>query len=275
MKETIRPWARTAGKVGHISHGLIYATVGLMALHVFPGSGENSTDFIGVLNRLVQSMLGKVYITLLAGGFFGFAAWRLVQVIWDTEQMGKKINGTIMRAVFALLGIAYGYFGWRVLSLLWRGSSTSGDQKAESSVAQLLGTWYGPWLIGLAAAIISFSALYQFFQAFTVRFKATLKERELRECNAWLPFLALGCVGLVARGVLFGMLAGMLVWSWVTHDPQKAGSHGDAISIIAQAPMGLGLVMAEAAGLIIYGLFAALQAKYRYILMEEKEWVNR
>lgn len=269
MNKKIRQWARLCGKVGFISHGLIYITVALMAFHVFSGSGERSTDFIGVLDELVGSPTGKVYIFLLSVGFFGFALWRIVQVIWDTEENGKNVQGVAVRTLLGIIGVGYGWLGYNVFSLLLQGGATSGDQTTEFTVARLMGSPLGLWLIGFAASVVAAGSLYQFFQAVTARFKVTLR-RERFKNRSWKIYILMGRIGLIARGVLFGVLSFLFFWALFTYDPQKAGSQGDVFSALAEAPYGYWFIMAEALGLLIYGVFAAGQARFRYLLMDEK-----
>ncbi len=268
-KEKLWPLVRFAGRLGLISHGMIYGTVGLMAVHVFSGLGGESQDFVAVLMELSDSVLGKIYISCLGCGFFGFAVWRFVQAIFDTEEVGKSWQGRLFRAGFVFIGIGHAFLGFSIARMMLTGEGESAQENTENMVRRMLESWYGPWLVVLAASIVAGSAVYQFVQGYFAGFRETLKREQMAELTVRV-FTWLGRVGLFARGILFGLLSFLLFWAVYTFDADKAGSHGEALTALASFPLGWWLVMAEAVGLIAYASFSAGQAKYRYMFMEEK-----
>ena len=75
----------------------------------------------------------------------------------------------------------------------------------------------------------------------------------------------IGQVGTVARGVVVG-LAGVLVVSaaW-TFEPQKARGIDGALRTLLEQPYGRVLTGLAALGLLAFGVFGLLEARYRKV----------
>jgi hypothetical protein len=72
-----------------------------------------------------------------------------------------------------------------------------------------------------------------------------------------------GGAGLVARGSLFGVI-GWFLWNASSHhNPGEAGGIDRALAAIAKAPFGPTLLAMMAVGLICYGVYMWVQARFR------------
>ena len=69
--------------------------------------------------------------------------------------------------------------------------------------------------------------------------------------------------GLVARGSVFALLGGFVVYSAVTADPDEAKGLGEGLATLAAQPYGTVLLFVAAVGLVAYAVYAFLQAAYR------------
>ena len=71
-------------------------------------------------------------------------------------------------------------------------------------------------------------------------------------------YTLLGIVGYVARGVVFALIGVFLVRAAWDYDPKEAVGYDGALSKLQQAPY-------TAAGLVAFGLFCLVQARYREV----------
>ena len=86
-----------------------------------------------------------------------------------------------------------------------------------------------------------------------------------RDIGAWAVLASRA--GLAARGVVFGIVAWYLIRAGMTRRAGDAAGTADAIRVVANwpEPFGSWLLGITGAGLMAYGFFQILQAKYRDI----------
>ena len=74
-----------------------------------------------------------------------------------------------------------------------------------------------------------------------------------------------GVVGHLARFVVFSIIGWFLVKAAVEFEPKKAVGLDGALAQVAQQPYGKWLLFAVAAGILAYGLYAAVESRYRRV----------
>lgn len=77
----------------------------------------------------------------------------------------------------------------------------------------------------------------------------------------------LGRAGMGARGVVFGIIGGFLLYAALRSDPNEARGLAGAFKILAQQPFGLWLLGIVAAGFVAYGLYQFFEARYRRVAL--------
>ena len=120
----------------------------------------------------------------------------------------------------------------------------------------------GPILVGLLGAFVVGYSLYQIHKGWTLKFKDELKTGEMSQAEVKGATLA-GRIGLIARGVVFGMVGGYLIKAAATAQPGQAKTFGDALSEIASQSYGMVLLIVVAAGLVAYAVLQVALARYR------------
>ena len=83
--------------------------------------------------------------------------------------------------------------------------------------------------------------------------------------------LWIGRIGQGARGIVFVIMGGYAVAAGWHTNPQEAKGLGEALRVIERAPYGPYLLAAVAAGLLAYGLFQFVEARYRRIAADVTE----
>jgi len=136
------------------------------------------------------------------------------------------------------------------------------DQAAtRGAVKTLLAFPYGGWLvfgIGVATIAIGLGNLLQAtLRNFTKRLDANPKfsRRAAR----------LARVGYCARGFVFFLVGLSIATAGLSNRDAEAYSAGGALSYLRALPFGDGLLSLTAVGLIAFGLFAFVEARYRDI----------
>ncbi|HRW05740.1 MAG TPA: DUF1206 domain-containing protein [Caldilineaceae bacterium] len=261
------PWVVWLARFGYAAKGLVYITIGALAVQVAIGSGGRTTGPAGALASLSHQPFGQILLILVAVGLFGYALWRFVQSWVDPEHEGSNAKGIVKRIGYAVSGIIYAAFGIEAVRLvLGSGGGSNESQQASDWTARLMSQPFGIWLVGIVGAIVIGTGLYQFYRAYSAKFREVLK---LHEMNAneerWAT--RAGRLGFAARGVVYSIIGIFLVIAAMHANPDEAVGIGEALQKLAQQPYGPWLLGLVAIGLVAYGFFAIVLARYRRIFI--------
>jgi hypothetical protein len=75
----------------------------------------------------------------------------------------------------------------------------------------------------------------------------------------------LGVVGLLARGVVFGLIGAFLIKAAAEYDPREAIGLDGALQKLARQTYGEWLLGLTAAGLVAYAIFCLVEARHRRV----------
>jgi hypothetical protein len=252
-------------RLGFAAKGLIYATVGLLAFQAAAGMGGRITDSDGALRAILRQPFGHTLLLVLAIGLFGYAAWRTVQGLVDSERRGKDVKGLALRASFVARGALHAFVGWKVLQL-YRGLAIGAGRTEDRLVAATF-TWpLGDWVVVLGGLGLMGFAIYQCYRAVKTKLGKHFNLGGLRrDLGEWAVHASR--IGLAARGAVFAIIAWYLIRAGMTRRAGDAAGTADAIRVVANwpAPVGSWLLGAIGAGLVAYGFYQVLHAKYREI----------
>jgi hypothetical protein len=257
----VAPWVERFARVGYVAKAILYATVGVLAAGAAFGHGEN-TDTRGAMTKLLGAPFGRVLLVVIALGLFGYAAWRCTSAIIDAERRGNDLKGLALRAGFLIRGLVHAVLGYSAMRLALAGVASQGDRsKQATGVAMRMPG--GVWLVWVAALLVGGFGLYQLYRAATAKLSKQLHEDEMRsEVGSWA--ISVSRFGIAARGLVFLGIAWAVGRAAAEHNPANAGGIDDALDTLSQ--LGPLPYAAIGAGLIAYGVYELLNARYRRIV---------
>ncbi len=256
------PWVARLGRVGLVSQGFSYGIVGVLALMLAVGEGGGTTSRQGALKTLAGEPAGTALLVALAFGFAGYAVWRFAQAFFDRDREGTDAKGLGKRLGAAGKGAVYVGLTAATISILVGGRQSSGGTNEDEATAGVLGWPGGRWLVLAVALGVLVAAGYHFYRAFTAKFMDEMERAAMSPAEErWTK--RVGRVGLVARGVVFGLIGVFLGKAALEYDPDETIGLDGALAKLADATHGAWLLGLTAAGLVAFGLFCALQAVYR------------
>lgn len=248
-------------RLGLASRGLVYLVIGLLAGQVAFGQGGQA-DRNGALGTLRDQPFGKGLLVVLAVGFTGYAAWRLLEAaVGHRDAEGAKRAGKRLGSLGK--GVLYGSFAVSTVRFVGSSSGGSGD-KTKPLTARAMGMTGGQLLVGAVGVAVVAAGLWTAYRGLSRKF---LDKLDL-PAGSWLTRdLAgrLGLVGLLGRGLVLCLLGGFLVEAAVTFDPGKAKGLDAGLKTLAQQPFGTVLLLAAALGLLAFGLWSFVEARYRRV----------
>ena len=257
------PWLVRLGRFGYAAKGVVYVIIGgLAALGALRGGG-GTTDSRGALTELLRQPFGYVLLGVVAVGLAGYALWRLVMALKDTENKGRELKGLAVRFGYACIGLVYAGLSYSAVQLtLGNGAGKGSDETSQELTARFMALPFGRWLVGLAGlCVIGFGA-WQCYKGLSARFRKKLKIGEMAELTDRLAVRA-GQVGLTARGVVFGIVGTFLIQAALHARANEARGLSGALYALEQQPYGPYVLGAVALGLVAYGLYMFVEARYR------------
>jgi hypothetical protein len=260
-----RPWVEPLARFGYAARGVVYAFIGVLAIQAaFFGRGE-TTGPQGAIQKIAEQ--SKLLLVLIAIGLFGYALWRFVQGILDPENKGNDAKGMVKRGAMVASGVVYAGLALLAARLIAQdgGAAAAGGGSQASGTAKLLSLPFGRALVILAGLGVIISALQQIHDAYTKKFTRRLKTQEMSPEEQRLA-VHTGQLGLAARGIAFLITGWFLIQAALRYDPSQARGLAGALDTLAHQPHGPWLLGLVALGLVAYGAYSFLQARYRRIL---------
>lgn len=257
-------WVERLARFGYISKGIVYAIVGLLAVQVAFGTGGRTTDTKGALQTIVNQPFGKFLLALVAIGLIGYVIWRFIQAIQDPEHQGHDAKGLMKRIGYAINGFVYAGLALSAVKIVIGSGGGGNSNSTEDWTARLLSQPFGRWLVATGGVLIVALGFYQFYKAFSAKFRRELNLSELSNTESqWV--IRICRFGLAARGVAFSIIGWFLIQAARQSDASAAGGLDEVLQTLAQQPYGTWLLGIMAFGLVAYGIYEIVQARYRQL----------
>jgi hypothetical protein len=258
----VAPWIEILARVGFVAKGVLYATIGLLAGCAGLGHGGATTDNRGAMGRLLGLPFGRAVLVVVAIGLVGYATWRLVEGVADPEHRGTDAKGLALRSSFVARGVFHLWLAFSAINVVMGRASSSSGTQSEHATATVFRLPKGEWVVFAAAIGIAAFGAYQVYRGVVAKLSRDVDEgRVANETGDWL--IAVSRIGIAARGIVFMAIGWLLFHAAREHDPKAAGGIADALNEVAR--LGQWPFVATAAGLIAYGVYQLLSARYRRI----------
>jgi hypothetical protein len=255
----LAPWIRRFVRIGYAAKGVLYLLIGVLALRLALGDGGRLMDSSGALQTILRQPFGAALMAIIAAGILAYAGWEIVNAWTDAKRQGTTASGLIDRGLSIIKGAVYGAIGIDALRLVMgaRAASSDADDYARTAMAFPLG---GTFLILVGAGIAAYG-LKQLHMAWKSMFDDDLNVQHLRrEGGAWV--VNIGRAGIGARAVILVLVGTTLARAGFVEQPSEADGTAEALWTVFAQPYGQWLLAAVAAGLICFGVFQMLHARY-------------
>lgn len=252
-------WLPWLGRCGFVGRGLVYLVAGAFVFYTAI-TAHSPGGWRSAFLALRDLPLGIPAVIVLTVALATFILWRLLEALLDPENRGREIKGLALRGIWLVSAIAYAALAWKALEVLLRQPSGSDDGNAQQAAALAMSEPLGRWFVLIVGAAIIIVGLVQISRSLVldVHKRLGLANDEL---SSWLAVL--GRIGLLARGLVFAVIGGFLVYAAWIYDPQKARAMSGALRVIEAQPFGAWLLGGVGLGLVAFGLFGLAVARYR------------
>ena len=239
-------------RVGYFSRAVLYAMVGLIAL-TSAGAIREGTE--GIFAAIEAFPAGVALLWIMVLGLCAYALFRLASFFFDIENNGSDAKGWAKRIGHA--GSALGHFALAWTAYEFASGPGGSGGGAQDAAAGVLSFSFGPVVLGLLGLAFFVTALFQLKKGIGGEF--------MHRISAGAPAATrwVGGLGYAARAVVYAVIG----WSLVKVGFLSAGAGeiktlADAVASLAgQGP----LFTITALGMLLFGLFSFVLARYRII----------
>jgi hypothetical protein len=245
-----------AARTGLFAKGVLYTILGVLAGQLAVGARGVDASQQGAMRSVAAQPLGRGLLVLLAIGLAGYAGWRLRQALDPPESSFPR---WLLRAAMVVRALLY--LALAVLAGAEVVGAAAGDDQEQSITAALLALPGGVVLVVAVGLVIVVVGLVQFREAWSAGSQEVLDLAErhpaVRRNVRWM-----GRLGHAARGLVFCTAGGFLVRAALRAEPDEGVGLDAALREVVDAPAGRWVLAAIATGLVTYGGFCLVQARY-------------
>lgn len=257
------PGVQRLARLGYAAKGVVYIIIGYVAADAAFSRSEQVQGSEGALGTILRQPFGKVLLGIMALGLAGYVLWKAVQAVMDPEHKGGDAKGIVARVGYAISAVLYAGLTLEAVRML-RGSGGGQGSGAQHWTAMVMDKPFGRVVVGLAGLGIAAYGAYEIFRAFKSDLAKKLNLGGSPVATRQRVVM-LGRAGMCARGVVFGIVGWLVVKAALQYDPSEAEGLQGALVALRKAAYGPWLLMLVALGLIAYGVFQLVKARYRVI----------
>ena len=248
-------------RLGLVAYGTVHILIGWSALAIAWTGSRDPADSSGAMKTLAGQPFGRVLLGLVACGLLALAVWQLTESIWGyrsrqgLKRRRKQVGSAGKTVLYAALGVSAASVA------LGGGSGTGGPREQQERTSGVLSWPGGQSLVVLAGLVVVGIGVNVIRRGVTASFRKEMKIEALSDA-AGSAMTRLGQVGHVAKGIALGVVGSLLAYAAWTFDPAESRGLDGALRTIVEQPFGDVALTAVALGLMAFGVFATLQARY-------------
>lgn len=253
-----------AARVGYGALGFVYLSAGGLT---FLAAIDRIRDAAGTQEATVwlsEQPWGRLWLILLGLGLLAFVQWCVLQSVFDADHEGTSRRGLVIRAGQAANGLFHGILAVSAFRLL--GGAPSEPAVAEAAAtrdkaAAILSLPFGDALliaVGLGLMAVGVASVINGLRTdFTDRLSCSPEV-----CRRLSP---LAKAGNVARGVSLIPLGAFVALGGLHSKAAEVRNFGAALDGLEAQPGGPWIVAFTALGLMAFGAFSFIEARFRRI----------
>lgn len=247
-----------AARAGYVAAGLLHVMIGVIALRVATG-GSGSADQSGAVAALAGSPGGTVLLWACFLGCAALAVFLFSEIFFgatqrsDRDRLKHRVKMGGQAVVYGAIGAVFGTYAL--------GGTSDSSGSTQSLSARLMAHPAGTVLLIAVGLGLVVAGAFFVHRGVTRSFRENLKR--LPPGTAGRAVMWLGTAGYAAKGVALAVLGVLVVVATVRSDPEQSSGLDGALKALQEQPFGAWILGAVALGLICYGVFMVVRARYQ------------
>lgn len=255
--------ARKVVLAGWAAKGVVYVALAWIVLQSAFGAAPQESSTTGALRLIAQTVPGSIALVVLGLGLVAYAVGRVLEV---TVLAGPQIEGKdkVQAGVLSLVYLALALTAFSIVGVAASSGSGGGGSTEQQGSAFLLGLPGGQILVGLIGVALAAIGVYEAYKGVKKKFFNTLRTPAMTP-GVRSATDKIGTAAYVTKGFIFVLLGYFFVQSALQYDPDAARGLDAALQAVAQSGYGKVILPLVALGLLAYGVFAFIEARYRRV----------
>jgi hypothetical protein len=244
-------------RIGFLGRGLLYISLAALVM-----TSRHSADLSAALEVLGDGV-GRWLLILIAIGLTTYGVWRLTDAAFGTEAGRHSWKSRRKRLASAGVGIVYLYFAYKAAHILLGGHAEQNEMSRHAdTILDLPG---GSLMLAAIAIGVAIAALVQARIALRCTFLDPLDADAIATPVTWL-----GRIGYSARAVILLLVAFLIARSAIDNRSAEAGGTKQALALLSMP-----WLYAVATGLLLFGIFGLIEARYRRVRRPPVDKIKR
>lgn len=240
-------------RLGYCARAAIYGLLGYLAFTTSSLAARGPEGEFQLLSRIPG---GEAVLFVLAAGLCAYGFYKLAGTVLDIDRQGNDVKGLAERAGAGIGGGAYLALSWGAVRLALGLGAAGGQGASQDAAGAALAFPLGDWAIALAGLGFLLAAAVQLRNVLTKHFMKLLAP------DAPAFTCTIGRIGLAARTIVFAVIGGSLLRAAWRRSEEEVRDLGGALAAIQEYDF---LYLAVAAGLVVFGLYSVIEARYRIV----------
>jgi len=247
-------------RLGYGIKGLIYITIGLLAIQGALGKAKTPADQFGAIRTFAKLPFAHVFLWIVLIGLVAYALWGVIRAILDPAHKGTDMKGLIARGGYLVSAVTYAALAFATYPLI-SGSRSGSSMNLPKLVSQVMSMPMGRFLVGAIGVMAIAAGLYQIYMGFEAKFEKQFKTYALT-ADQYKLAIQIGRFGTIARGIVFAIVGFFFFLAAYYANPARAQGVNGALDYLAKQPYGLWLMGIVAIGLIAFGVYSLMTAAW-------------
>ncbi|HLO14653.1 MAG TPA: DUF1206 domain-containing protein [Anaerolineales bacterium] len=261
QKAEFSPLMEALTRLGYAVRGVIYITIGLLAVQVALGRGGALASPQGAIAAIGKQPAGLILLWVVLVGLVSYALWGVVRAVLDPLHKGHDLKGLLARGGFLASAFGYAILVLPTYRYITGASQRAGGSQTQKFFTSIMAMPWGRWAIGILGLAVLAGGLYQVYLGFKAGFDRQFKIYALTAKEVKLA-VDVARFGTAARGVVLAFVGGLIILSAYQANPGQPVGMDTALATLLHQPYGIWLLGIVAVGLVAFGAYSILSAAW-------------
>ncbi|WP_330180310.1 DUF1206 domain-containing protein [Nocardia sp. NBC_01503] len=245
-------------RAGFVVSGIVHLLIGYIAVRIAFGGAGGTADQSGAMTELARKPGGVIVLWIGVVAFVLMGLWRVAEAVLGSSSKpdaDSKKSEAINRLKAFAVAVVYFAFAFSAFGFARGSGKSSGSQSAGFS-ARLMQNTAGTIALVAGGLIIIAIGGYHIYKGGSQNFLKDLKGTPGDTVRM------LGTVGYIAKGLAIAAVGALVILAASQSRPDKATGLDGALKTLGAQPYGMILLVIAGLGIITYGLYSFVMARY-------------